>query len=291
MAKWLRSALKKARGILGENSQQVECQICTSMYPMDRKHFAKVKGCKHEQKVCLSCLDQYIGQQINVMGHIQEIRCPITTCNHIYSHGEIRKVAQEKTFQRYDHLLTMKILASMKEFRWCKAEGCGYGQVHDAGEAYPIVKCHKCKAKSCYVHEVPWHDNTTCKDFDKQQALRKKSEVATATYKKRHTKSCPNCNAAIEKTGGCDHMTCYKPAGGCGYQFCWRCLADYSDILEQGNHFHCITCTYYAPYHPSSDEDTDEDLSSDEDPEEDSLSDEDISTDSDEDTEVECRVS
>lgn len=36
-----------------------------------------------------------------------------------------------------------------------------------------------------------------------------------------NTKKCPNCHAAIEKNGGCMHMTCRKNAGGCGYEFCW----------------------------------------------------------------------
>ena len=36
-------------------------------------------------------------------------------------------------------------------------------------------------------------------------------------------KSCPNCMMGIEKTGGCDHMTC----ASCSYQFYWSTLKKY----------------------------------------------------------------
>jgi ariadne-1 len=45
-----------------------------------------------------------------------------------------------------------------------------------------------------------------------------------------NTKSCPNsnCKKKIEKNQGCNHMTCNKNAGGCGYEFCWICLDKWS---------------------------------------------------------------
>ena len=42
-----------------------------------------------------------------------------------------------------------------------------------------------------------------------------------------NTKQCPNCGVSIEKNQGCNHMTCRKTAGGCGYEFCWICLNDF----------------------------------------------------------------
>lgn len=42
-----------------------------------------------------------------------------------------------------------------------------------------------------------------------------------------NTKKCPQCHAAIEKNGGCMHMTCRKNAGGCGFEFCWLVISSY----------------------------------------------------------------
>ncbi|KAL8278832.1 hypothetical protein RQP46_008703 [Phenoliferia psychrophenolica] len=53
--------------------------------------------------------------------------------------------------------------------------------------------------------------------------------------KKNEMRLCPKCSAPIYRTAGCDHMTC-KPPGGCGYEFCWLCSADFEPIIEYGNH-------------------------------------------------------
>jgi len=37
-------------------------------------------------------------------------------------------------------------------------------------------------------------------------------------------KPCPACGVNIEKTGGCDHMTCHR----CRHGFCWLCLVPYT---------------------------------------------------------------
>ena len=31
----------------------------------------------------------------------------------------------------------------------------------------------------------------------------------------------------IYRESGCNHMTCFMHAGGCGFEFCWICLAPY----------------------------------------------------------------
>lgn len=45
-------------------------------------------------------------------------------------------------------------------------------------------------------------------------------KVGKDTYKQ-----CPNCSSIIEKSEGCNHMTCIN----CNYQFCWLCLKKFTD--------------------------------------------------------------
>lgn len=51
-----------------------------------------------------------------------------------------------------------------------------------------------------------------------------------------NTKKCPDCHKHIEKNQGCNHMTCRREAGGCGYEFCWICLTDWK---SHNNNYKC----------------------------------------------------
>ncbi|KAH6712572.1 hypothetical protein BKA61DRAFT_692712 [Leptodontidium sp. MPI-SDFR-AT-0119] len=64
-------------------------------------------------------------------------------------------------------------------------------------------------------------------------------ELASELYIKRNTKTCPRCLWAMEKTEGCNHMTCH-----CGHSFCWLCLATWEQTLYQD--FHLPTCTLFT---------------------------------------------
>ena len=237
---------KKRQSKEVKKSNLRECGICLSVQPNNNKYFPKIEGCTHREKICFFCLDRHVLTEINMKGNIKRISCPITNCAHVYGYNEIRKIVKYETFQRYDHLITMKILATRKEFRWCKAEGCESGQIHDDSGDHPIVICHACKSRSCYVHDVPWHYDKTCNEFELE--LENVKDMATINYKKENTKSCPKCNVTIEKNGGCDHITCQITSGGCGHEFCWLCLEDYSKILEEGNHLHDPNCNYFVSY-------------------------------------------
>lgn len=116
------------------------------------------------------------------------------------------------------------------DFRWCKAR-CGVGQIHTGkGIIYinethnfelfirsffridisPIIICYNCGVKSCYTHDVTWHEDQTCEEYDEN--MKKPDE-----YLSQNTKKCPKCSLSIEKNEGCDHMTC----DNCRYEFCW----------------------------------------------------------------------
>lgn len=56
--------------------------------------------------------------------------------------------------------------------------------------------------------------------------------METASYLSIFSKPGPNCHVLIEKSTGCDHMTC----GQCQHEFCWECLHPIQD-----GHHNCIT--------------------------------------------------
>ena len=56
-----------------------------------------------------------------------------------------------------------------------------------------------------------------------------------------NTRPCPQCKSAIQKNNGCNHMTCRRESGGCGYEFCWVCMADWRKTHGEhtGGYYQC----------------------------------------------------
>ena len=53
------------------------------------------------------------------------------------------------------------------------------------------------------------------------------------------TKPCPLCRNPIEKSYGCNHMSC-STYNGCGHEFCWLCLTDWNTHLSNnGEYIEC----------------------------------------------------
>eukprot|EP00906_Rhabdomonas_costata_P004641 RCo006828 len=230
---------------LGARLEVGTCAIC--MEEMRSESSPPVQGqCDHPtQKICVDCLRRHVSEEMNQKGQVISIRCPIPGCRKVMTYEDIRRAASAADFARFDRLVLNRFLQSQQEFRWCMASAsCGSGQLHEGGDAAPIMTCHKCKGKTCFTHSVPWHTDLTCAAYEED---RQRGETANQDFLRRETKPCPECGAAIQKNDGCDHMTC-KPPGGCGHEFCWRCLAPYAKILRRGNHHHQPTCIYYAEF-------------------------------------------
>ena len=94
----------------------------------------------------------------------------------------------------------------------------------------------KCGWTICTKCKNEYHGKRPCSDA---------VDIAVQRWaKKRLVQTCSKCNMLVEKTRGCNHMTC--PI--CRYQWCWLCGATYTDIhfsplnplgcpgLQGGNH-------------------------------------------------------
>ncbi|KAI9034062.1 hypothetical protein DFJ74DRAFT_700453 [Hyaloraphidium curvatum] len=221
-----------------------ECAVCSDLLPKTSFPPAPPTArCSHPVDICTSCVSASIESDTNSKGAMT-IRCPSASCKRELSHEEIRVAATTEVFERYDRLITRNALSKMPDFRWCINPVCGEGHIHEGGTDYPIMTCRACRTKTCFSCEVAWHNNMTCDEF--QNTLLTDDQRATAAYLERKTKRCPSCDRPIEKNGGCDHLVCRKASGGCGHEFCWRCLAPFEKITRHGNHHHRSTCRYYV---------------------------------------------
>lgn len=76
-----------------------------------------------------------------------------------------------------------------------------------------MVTCTERESESCFFHQVPWHYDMTCSEYDEELAEdseKVKQETDSKEFLAKKTKACPNpaCGIRCTKIYGCDHMTC-----------------------------------------------------------------------------------
>ncbi|KAK1622550.1 hypothetical protein BDP81DRAFT_334277 [Colletotrichum phormii] len=140
-----------------------ECPICAETREISSFPVLSVTPmCTHPPEACLECLQISIKSDLNSKLWT-EIRCP--ECRELLEYIDIQKYADEETFARYEALALRAAMAEADNFIWCTAN-CGSGQLHDTGGDQPIVTCLHCSQRSCFSHNVTWHENLSCEEYD-----------------------------------------------------------------------------------------------------------------------------
>jgi hypothetical protein len=197
--------------------------------------------CQHEYDICRNCLGTYITAQLETQGHsaVDNISCPTPSCNHKFTHGEVRHLATPESFAVYDRYTVLNSVSSLPNFRWCLREDCTAGGLYDDPSSVPAsshsvnvncIECSECNFTMCYTCQSPWHANLTCEQYASQRG---ESFTETQTWLAEHTKPCPGegCGVQVQKGDGCFHMTCSR----CRFEFCWECLTDWRRIFVPGD--------------------------------------------------------
>jgi hypothetical protein len=106
------------------------------------------------------------------------------------------------------------------------------GERAAAGPQLKRSACTACATAICFDCLQPFHPNLDCSEVEEH--------MITEWKKGKDAGQCPKCKAHIERSGGCNHMTCV--VAGCRHEFCWLCGADY----DRGRHFGNGGCNQYG---------------------------------------------
>jgi hypothetical protein len=140
--------------------------------------------------------------------------CPDPYCkkNNIVD-VDIRAVLNDIRFRQFERKRNEWRVDTDANKAWCLHCSRGVVDLNSRSFLTKSVKCsdEHCNEKSCSKCGLIAHPFVTCK--------RARSRHFNMFVANNNCKRCPGCKIMIEKSGGCNHMTCRQ----CNHNFCWLC--------------------------------------------------------------------
>lgn len=160
------------------------------------------------------------------------IRCQgeIGRCEKVCSLQELQDHLSSPAFEEIlEASFASYIRRHPQYFRYCSTPDCGYiYRTSVTANTHTCTKCFEVICTAC--HEQ--HGAMTCAEY---KDLNLGGYDAFRKYKnEKGIKDCPKCTTPMEKTEGCNHMTC----GGCGTHICWVCLKTFVESRLCYAHMH-----------------------------------------------------
>jgi len=184
--------------------QMKECVICVETKPIYR-NFPAFTTCSHDPDTCLSCIAKQTVILLQDSGGKGWSACTCPQCNVAVTTEELQGALPRALVKGMKEMVDKAHRSTDDSWRWCLAPGCGHGSLQDGQKE--MIRCRKCDYKMCFKHQVPWHQGYTCNDYETshpQAAITKTNEEMI----NKMSKPCPGCGIAVEKVGGCNHMSC-----------------------------------------------------------------------------------
>lgn len=251
------------------------CKICF----VDKlgEHSTQFLPCAHV--FCKDCIAGYLEVRIKD-GNVQNIYCPEEKCTSEATPAQIKDLVSSELFAKYDSILLSATLDTLGDIVYCPRRNCQYPVSREPNEQ--MANCPICQYAFCVYCKCVYHGIEPCKVYsaeiqkvineyrdaadDKKLQMEQRygkkqlqalvENAMSENWIKSNSQKCPKCQAAIEKSDGCNKMACWR----CGTFFCWLC----SDILDRNKpykHFQdmgskCYNMLYYGM--PIEDDDDEE---------------------------------
>jgi hypothetical protein len=193
-----------ARHPAERRSDMVECPVCFShvVTPI-------TLSCGHSW--CRVCLKNYITSSIDnkyfpltCLGN--EAKCtekiPLTLAREILSASEFDAVVNAA--------FSLHVQSRLDEFHYCPSPDCP--QIYRTTGRDTVLQCPSCLLRLCSNCHVEAHDGFACPESE--------DSLFQEWLKNNDVKNCPGCKIPIERSEGCNHMTCTQ----CQTHICWVCL-------------------------------------------------------------------
>ncbi|KAK4233421.1 hypothetical protein C8A03DRAFT_48030 [Achaetomium macrosporum] len=144
-------------------------------------------------------------------------------CREVFPLAELKTLLPPATFEGVlEASFDRHIATNPAALRYCPTPDCGHiYRPHREWASAREMLCPGCLVTLCTACHAA-HPNHSCADYQDVSSGRR--EAVERLKAELGIKDCPGCRTAIEKTFGCNHMTC----SGCGAHLCWLCLASFA---------------------------------------------------------------
>ncbi|KAF9055032.1 hypothetical protein BDZ89DRAFT_975209 [Hymenopellis radicata] len=119
-----------------------------------------------------------------------------------------------------------------EEYKHCKTPDCN--QIYRATKSSrpSTLHCPSCFSNLCSSCGETPHDGMSCTDARIRNDPGEQERLSQRWLREQAgVKQCPRCSRFLEKTEGCNHMSC-----PCGAHLCWRCLGAFPDAQSTYDH-------------------------------------------------------
>ena len=222
------------------SKNKISTDICPICYTEIEKENSLCLKCNHY--ICKECYVEYINNKLlSEPINIVNTPCPLNGCNLYLTRTMFKKCITEKKMQRiFAKSVVRNFTVTNKEIKSCPNPRCNISiRVQDS-----IAKEIKCKCGTIFCFSCLEESHIPCDcEMAKQwrEFTKDKGSGEDFIWIKDNTKKCPKCSTPIEKNQGCNHMTCSKRVGGCGFEFCWICMKSWNshEITGLNSYYNC----------------------------------------------------
>ncbi|OSD08174.1 hypothetical protein PYCCODRAFT_1402404 [Trametes coccinea BRFM310] len=181
---------------------------------------------------CKDCLAGYLNASVGNKSFPITCLADEARCAHPISLSIAQRLLSTEEFDAIVHAaFTSYVQERPKEFHYCPTPDCPQVYRKMARKTKSALQCPSCLVRICPHCNMEYHESVSCQDRDPE------AEMLFEEWKMgRDVKDCPNCKVPIERSAGCNHMTC----ASCKTHICWACLATFTTSGEVYEHMRTI---------------------------------------------------
>lgn len=225
-----RCGLGSLTGPTPSSSSSGQCPIC-----MSHSDELDMLDCGHG--FCKECWKRYLQTQVDDGKAAVQAKCPQHKCCRVVPERLFQTYCDTARQSKYYEWFLRTYVDENPAVKWCtNPAGCGNACEYQGVDPCEI-RC-TCSFVWCWACGDEAHRPADCRTVN-QWNIKNSAESENISWIRANTKKCPKCHKPIEKNQGCNHMICSK-AGGCGHEFCWLCLGEWSSHgTSTGGYYQC----------------------------------------------------